>query len=576
MKTLTPFLLPCLWTFSLLASLPFFQPYEIYRLLALAAALGAWATLLTQPALRTATLTIIPLTAVILAFALWCALTFIWSVSPFVTVIAVGALWLLPLWYLIFAMLPVTQAQLKMALTGAVLVAALMGAWALAQYLLWPQFLNQNGNIRFPFADPNNYAGLLNLGLFMALGMLINLRADWRWGRVLLLAASLLMLVALVLIGSRMAMVCTLAGLGVFAICMRAEISVAALAPMKLVLGLAIVMIGALLASGLWGENRLTALERVLELAALTDDKSIAARFDIWTATWQMITQRLWLGTGLGTFFLLYPAVRAPTEIYSSGLMAHADPLQFWAEAGLPALLLFYTVLLLVLGRFLRYMRRPAADKSESGLVIGLFCALLTLAMHAHVTFHLYVPTLLVMTGLALGAFTKLTARPQERGVRLPFQTPATLGFLALLALGVIYQSCLFSEMHARQATLALAQGDIESFSRRVNQAGRAGFGLNPRPYVQAASIPLGLLQTSRGPVTERQALFLQADQLLDRALALSPVNAGAYYSKALLYGVMGRPEVDRYIDLTLTYDPQHPQARLLHSARTGRQVPTP
>ncbi|QQG36746.1 MAG: O-antigen ligase family protein [Micavibrio aeruginosavorus] len=573
MKRLIPYMLPALASLSLLASLPFLQPYEAFRLLALAAGLAAWAVMLADSSQRSPTVQVTPLSAAILAFTLWCGFTFFWSVSPFATVIAWGALWLLSLWYLIFAVLPASVLQMGRALGGVVAVCAMMGAWALAQYFIWPQFLNENGNIRFPFADPNNYAGLLNLGIFMSLGLLFS-GQNKRGCRVFLLIAAVVMLSALVLIGSRMAMACTVAGLGVFAWLARGGKE--GPGPMGLFIGLFMAMVAILLASGLWGGGRLTALERVMELAALSDDKSLSARLDIWASTWELIARHMWQGAGLGTFFLLYPAVRAPSEIYSSGLMAHADPLQFWAEAGFPALALFYAILLMVLFRFYRYWKSSAADTSGRLLVAGLFCALLTLALHLHVTFHLYVPALLVATGLTLGAFARLTTLSTERSTALSFQTLASVIFLGLLAFAVVYQSCLFSEMHARQAAAALERGDLETFSRMVNQAGHEGFGLNPRPYVQAASIPIGLLQTSRGPAEEREALFLQADRLLDQALAASPVNAGAYYSKALLYGVMGRPEIDHFLDLTLKYDPQHRQARQLQQARGRAGVTTP
>jgi hypothetical protein len=45
--------------------------------------------------------------------------------------------------------------------------------------------------------------------------------------------------------------------------------------------------------------------------------------------------------TGIGTFYLYYPAVNTG-DYFSTGRMAHSDPLQFWAEMGVLAPLLFY------------------------------------------------------------------------------------------------------------------------------------------------------------------------------------------------------------------------------------------
>ncbi len=552
MKQISPLLVPVLWFVSFFFSLPLIEPYEVSRLLALGAAVLALGVVLADPLNRAASLTVTPLVVLVSAFLLWCGLTFFWSLSPFVTIIAWGTLCLLPLWYLIFALLPLTQAQIMLALRLAVLATTLLALWALVQFFLLPQFLNANGSIRYPFADPNNYAGLLNMGLFTALGLLFS--TDKKQTRLLMTLCGVVMMVALVLIGSRMAMLVSFSVLIMFALLARRSAGFSG----KVVLAVFVAGLVTLAVSGLFNTGRLTSIERAADLTSISEDKSVSARMMIWESTMDIIDQRAMTGSGLGTFYLMYPAVRDPAEIYSSGLMAHADPLQFWAEAGLPAMILLYAILIALLAGFLKFLK---LDDRNRVLVVALFCALLTLALHMHVTFHLFVASLLTLSGLLMGVLVRLL--PPGRKLLSCRVGWLTIDLFLLAVFLVVFQSCLFSEMHARQGVEAMNRGDVPGFSAKINQAGQEGFGLNPRPYILAASIPMGILQTSTLPPDEREKLFRQADGLLDRGLALSPVNAGAYFSKALLYGAMGRSDESRqFLEQALKIDPRHAQAR--------------
>lgn len=552
------YIVPALWLTSFFFSLPWLEPHEVSRLLAFAAAVVALGVIIACPENRLSTMKVTTLSFLVGGFALWCGLTFFWSLSPFVTIISWGTLCLLPLWFFIFALMPLMQAQVMLSLRLAVAAVTVLALWALIQFFFLPQFLNVNGSIRYPFADPNNYAGLLNMGLFLALGWLFT--ADKKQTRIIVTAVCVAIIMAMVLIGSRMAILVSAASLIIFA-GLTYKATGFSKKPMLVIALAGFLAFGA---SGLFNMDRVTSMERAADLVSITEDKSVSARTAIWESTFELIGQRFWTGSGLGTFFLMYPSVRDPVEIYSSGLMAHADPLQFWAEAGVPAVVLFYAVLIVTLLGFIRLLRQIPSGDSARFLPVALFCALLTLALHLHVTFHLYVASLLVVTGLVLGVYSRLLS---ESKVLLTCQVrmPAVTLLLFMLAFLVIFQTGLYSEMHARQAVERMNVNDMQGFSDKVNQANREGFGLNPRPYILAASIPLGILQTSHLPPVEREALFRQTDQLLDQGLALSPMNAGAYFTKALLYGAMGRrDEAMRFLEQTLEIDPGHKQARAM------------
>lgn len=552
------FVVPVLWLVSFFFSLPLVEPYETSRILSLAAAVAALGAALADPACRHATVNLNAVAVLLLAFSGWCGLTFFWSVSPFVSVIAWGTLCLLPLWFMVFALMPVTMRQVMLVLRLVVVACAALALWAFAQYFVFTSFLDEYGTIAYPFADPNNYAALLNMGVFVALGLFFH--AGHQGEKTLHALAAMLLLAAMMMIGSRMGMIALCAGLAVFAFLARGNGS-SVLRPV-----LALVFVGALAlaVTALFGDERITSLKRLSYFLADSDGSS-AARLMIWSSALMLVQQFPWVGAGLGSFFLLYPGVRAPAEIYSSGLMAHADPLQFWVEAGLPAVILLYAVLVAVVLRFAAFLRGAKRENPARLLPLSLFCALLTLALHMHVSFHLFVAAPLAVAGVLLGVLVRLLP-PGRMLLSFRAGAPVMACLITLCAFVVVFQSCLMSEMHARQAVEAMEAGDMQTFGAKVNQAAHEGFGMNPRPYILAATIPLGLLQTSpQLPAAEKQALFMQADGLIDRGLAASPVNAGAYFSKALLYGAAGRStEAQGFLEKTLAIDPRHPQAKAM------------
>ncbi len=549
---------PVLWLVSFFFSMPLIEPYEVSRLLSRGAAVAALGVVLADPANRSTTISFGVIAALVLAFTGWCGLTFFWSVSPFVSVIAWGTFLLLPVWFVVFALMPVSTQQIMLVLRLVVAACAALALWAFAQYFVFTSFLDEYGTIAYPFADPNNFAALLNIGVFVALGLWFQATATAE--KRLQALAAFLMLAAMMMIGSRMGVMALCLGLAVFALLARGSGRFS----FKLAGGLVAVGVLALAVTALFNDERVTSIQR-LGYFLIDRDNSSSARLMIWSSAVALIQQFPWVGAGLGSFFLLYPGVRAPAEIYSAGLMAHADPLQFWVEAGLPAVILLYAVLIAVLARFAAFLKVTKPGDAGRLLPLALFCALLTLALHIHVSFHLFVAALLAMTGVLLGVLVRLL--PPGRSF-ISFRTgiPMMVCLMALCAFTVMFQSCLFSEMHANQAVNALEKGDMQTFGAKVNQASREGFGMNPRPYVLASTVPLGILQTS--PLlssAEKQALFDQADNLIDRGLAASPVNAGAYFSKALLYGAVGRgAEAQGFLEKTLEIDPMHPQAKAM------------
>ena len=84
--------------------------------------------------------------------------------------------------------------------------------------------------------------------------------------------------------------------------------------------------------------------------------KAGKSRFIIWEASYNLLKQSPWLGTGLGTYSLRYPPYRHP-EDDNFGAYVHNDYLQIWIEGGLPALLFLVFIMISVSLAFLKSMR---------------------------------------------------------------------------------------------------------------------------------------------------------------------------------------------------------------------------
>jgi O-antigen ligase len=190
-------------------------------------------------------------------------------------------------------------------------------------------------NVMGPFVNRNQYAAWVELLLPAALYLAARPRADFRTRRLFGLAAAILfgsVIASASRAGTALAMV-ELVAVGLV-LARQREVPLRALAiralQFTLLCGLAVAILG-------WQDL----------YARFTHVDSEILRADGVRASLAMIRERPWLGTGLGTWPIVYP--RHATV--DTGLVlnqAHNDWLQWTAEGGLPflAILLIFTALI--------------------------------------------------------------------------------------------------------------------------------------------------------------------------------------------------------------------------------------
>ncbi len=134
------------------------------------------------------------------------------------------------------------------------------------------------------------------------------------------------------------------------------------------------------------------------ELQGLVDEGRLAT----YRSTLRMIGDRAWLGSGLGTFAIEFPAYRS-NDVSMRGIwdLAHSTPLELAAELGIPLTALVVLSWLVILG-ILFYgarVRRRDVIVPISALAVALLALL-----HSCVDFSLQIPGYAIIVFLLVGA----------------------------------------------------------------------------------------------------------------------------------------------------------------------------
>ncbi|MCB1721333.1 MAG: O-antigen ligase family protein [Alphaproteobacteria bacterium] len=520
--------------------------------------------------------------AIVSTWIVWLALGF-WALAglsvalseiPFVSFIYFCFLSVFPLSAFLVAACGGSSALLKPLGYGAAAVFGGLALSCLAQYFFMSEMLFY-GVVSWPLANPNSLAGLLSLGFFAAMGWMLALSGRGQSNVALVLAA--LLAAAILTTGSRGAMVAMIPALGVFLWGVRAH-----LGRHKRCLGalvgaciLAFVAMGAL--SPLGAKSPASIIETTLSGA----QSALWNRPAIWASALQIFREHVWSGTGIGTFFLYYPEVRSVDDPSTAGLMVHSDPLQFAVEMGAFAPIVFYSFILMAIWMSVRALKKLPLDDVRRVYILTPFCALMALVIHAHITFHFHVLSILMVAGALLGFwFLQVSAALhgciQEN--EEPYCNPCIRWALAFPVVGVL---AIFSQFQASEILVSRAQNGLmvgagEAYANKINRAGRLSYNQNARALVAATHLPLGIVQLNAPlmPRDDLQALEGQLRSLLDRAERTNPRLAQIYFARAemaatiqpFLAGqdlVHGRYDVAEELRKALALDPLHLGSRM-------------
>lgn len=322
---------------------------------------------------------------ILLGWLLWLPLSMFWSLSPGVALTYIAVLLCLPLaWLTVAAARDHASSLLDWLLP---FVLAVMVLWAVLQgpdtFTAKPQG---------PFNDPNVFAAFLNLLLLPGLArwLAADLSAQrplWRTAQLALLAAGLF---ATLLANSRGGTLVLLAA----SLLLLWQTRTLPHAARKRRLLLAVAAVAFLATAQLS-----TVVPNVAQRLANTVLQGDAGRLLLTKSALAMIADHPWLGTGIGSFQLLYAQYRAAEETGTAGGWVHNDYLQLWQEAGLPMFLLLLALLLWVARRCWRVLKEGSPEQARR---LGYLLAVLVVLVHATVNFLLYFAPIMLLVGTYL------------------------------------------------------------------------------------------------------------------------------------------------------------------------------
>lgn len=512
----------------------FYQGDDMRWLGATQAALLLWLVLALARGYTTGlTLPLTPLSVAVTLFWLWLALSLLWSRVPLTSQVN---FWWVGTFVLVFwtYVLSARRALLwRYAVSAALVLALALCVWA------WVQFFVYGLTPRASFINIHSFAALLMLVALPASAYLLIALARGRTRAALVLGAAVtLLFFSMALTGGRGTALALALGLAVLVLLHRRR---AAPRHLALVLGLwlAAYLAANLVLGGALGER----------LATLAEPEQAATpRLLIWQGAWQMVQQQPWFGIGLGTYYQAWPPYRHPQDT-TLGFYVHNDYLQIWIETGLPGLALLLGVFGTAAVMFGRYCRRADVDRFARTEAVGLWCGLLAVAAHSFVDFNLYILSISLLAGLALGRLHQLMTRstPVRALVLQPAQRLRPLIYrLVIVALVVgpiiFWVEIGLADRYLQQGLRAAAQGDIQQADRALQRAEQ--FAEFSSIYLAHADLYHSALRNLPADATDdRRALYDAALSLLDRATAANPYLASGFTLRGRLY--------EQYADLT-------------------------
>ncbi len=275
-----------------------------------------------------------------------------------------------------------------MAFGAAVAVLALAQYFSEAHKFYW--WRETTSSFYGPYVNHNHFAGFMEMLALLPLALVLG-RAVRRDKAFVMLSLTAMMFISIVFSRSRGG----LASFGAEVLLLGFLFAVRG----QLRHAVTVAIAGVLLAALAAGVGMTVLRERFSTAARRT---GVQTRTGVWRESLPAIRDHFWMGTGLGTFWVVYPRYRqAPSEMRWNEL--HNDYLQVFFETGLPGFL----ITMWFLWRLAAWLiPRLWNDRDpEFGVILGASLGIFGLLCHSMVDFNLQLPAngllFLVLCGLA-------------------------------------------------------------------------------------------------------------------------------------------------------------------------------
>jgi len=262
-----------------------------------------------------------------------------------------------------------------------------------------------------PFINRHHFAGYMELTIALPLGLLFSGSLETH-KRPLYAFAALLMAVSLILTNSRGGMISLVAEVLFVIVVAGPGIGAARRTLMRGILlrGAAALAFAIILLVGAVAVGGPGVFNRLLGTVNAADPTTGRAHF--WSVTLDVIKQHPLIGSGLGSFGVIYTRYDSRNGLYRLE-QAHNDYLQVLADAGIIGGLLGLTFLIILFKK--GFSRRGTDDKFRRGVATGALAGCFAVLVHSAFDFTLHT-TSNALLFLVLAAMATLDRRVDESG----------------------------------------------------------------------------------------------------------------------------------------------------------------
>lgn len=348
----------------------------------------------------------------LILFCSYLALNSLWSSVPYMSAFFTFLIFTMPVVALMLAMSQDPKETTRIFAWCFAIGWLGLALWSMTQFFILPE--TKGKRIHGPMLDPNNMAALFNMGLLPAAALFLGTKD--RKAQSLGAVAATLLFFAVVVTQSRAGMVIACVCLVLLALFLHRSVRQSwwKLVPYTLVPWLIYKIVN---------HKSGDVLNHTFGELTYKTSASIVDRHSLWGAGWTMLKEHVWGDIGIGNFYYFYPAYRLPSDL-SDGFFVHMDPLQIALEAGIPAIILFYCFLIAVLARTVKALFLLPPEGPARLALVGSFMGMLSIALHSHINYNLYMPGILMPLGMLLAVWmlaTEQAAGLEDRNVlRLP------------------------------------------------------------------------------------------------------------------------------------------------------------
>jgi O-antigen ligase len=451
----------------------------------------------------------------ILLFFLWLIISICLSVTPYSAVLGFFMMGSLPLIFWLFIFARPNYRFWQMFFSVMTVIAVVYALVMIGQYL-------RNGAMEIFFQDRNLNGAFFNLIIFLQIANFLQANKTKWFSAIVVFILTL----AIIFVYSRGVFLGSLVGLAVLLPCSFKMVKKRDICILIGIIFFAIIVYYSFLLSL---PGHLVLKKGLLDTFSLQDRLHILRSA---VAVWHIVP---WYGSGLFTFRYLYPQFAFPSMI-ATAIYVHNDYLQLFLELGYPGLLLLMVVISSAVYFFVRILKKSksSAQKME---IIGLFAALVTIAVHGVFCFPIYIMPFVLISGIYLARINELSSG-YVRNFNLKIKATVLIKILIVVIILIPVNVAVRNYVSKSYADKGMTAFKKKNYMQAINDYKNSSlfYSNENNEFMQGMLylIVLPQVQKTRPELYEPSCHVIL--KYLQTAQKMNPYYAPVYFGYALLY----------------------------------------